>query len=180
MTTPISRDELRKKLDDDLKYVFKGGGQLSDGTINGNVWHSIQKQIDRLIDSYVADQEALTSAERAELEMYRHQHQISLEDYHEYGKAPVGSPERMVAYVSYLSLHNLPQGAEMLREWRDSYASKIVAHITKAINGLYNPSISDLELAERQHGDMPPVIYLGQANDAIAALSQLTNTKEDE
>lgn len=51
--------------------------------------------------------------------MYRRQHTTALEDYHEYGKAPVGSPERMAAYVSYLSPWNLKKGAEALRDWRD-------------------------------------------------------------
>lgn len=62
---------------------------------------------------------ALTQAERAELESYRRQRAQFLEDYHEFGKAPVGSPERIAAHISYLSPYNLRSGAEVLRQWRD-------------------------------------------------------------
>lgn len=62
----------------------------------------------------------LTRAERAELEMYRQQRKTSIEDYHEFGKYPVGSPERMAAYISHLSPHNLRRGADALRDWYES------------------------------------------------------------
>lgn len=61
----------------------------------------------------------LAPAERAELERYRKQRMIAIEDYHEFGKAPVGSPERMAAYVSHLSPWNLRAGADALKQWRE-------------------------------------------------------------
>jgi hypothetical protein len=89
--------------------------------------HMPDEQVDAIMNLIAANRNRLlTKAERAELEMYRRERSISLEDYHEYGNAPVGSPERMAAYVSQLSLHNIKQGAEVLKEWREDYRNRLL------------------------------------------------------
>ncbi len=87
--------------------------------------------IDQIMQLFEADKQAaveaaisqipvLTKSERAELEDYRRQHVTALEDFHEFGKAPIGSPKRMAAYVSQLSMWNLKRGAEALEAWRQA------------------------------------------------------------
>ena len=113
----------------------------------------------------------LSKAERFQYEEYKRQHIQALEDYHEFGKAPVGSPERMAAYVSQLSLHNLKAGAEVLRDWKAEAPS--VAEIEVRISELSN-LLSDSKLvAHRCCGvHIRAIDRLAQLRAAVAALRQ--------
>lgn len=139
---------------------------------------SDMEQVDRywpLIEQYIAtsNAQALTKAERAELEMYRRERSIALEDYHEFGKAPVGSPERMAAYVSQLSLHNLKRGAEVLAEWRKDSNAQLIATIKAGmVHADKHSYIPD--------GDRKNELYDKGFNDSNAAwLSHITKVGEN-
>lgn len=119
----------------------------------------------------VHEAQTLDQAERAELESYRKQRAISLEDYHEFGKAPVDSPERLAAYVSYLSLWNLRNGVEALREWKE--AAEVRARIDE---------LKSLPFGDQEYGCMncAATLIVSDRLAILAAESKQTKEQSDE
>ncbi len=111
------QSELRKKIEEKIEEHIIPKQDIQD----------CADAILSLINQHTAEVSQLTDAERFELAWYQKQHETALEDYHEFGKAPVGSPERMAAHISRLSPWNLKNGADDLRDWRDQHTAEVEA-----------------------------------------------------